>query len=309
MKPDHSSEAMKALQTYGVYARAWRLAVPSTHRLLRRQQPLLERQPTRSGPLEAEIHKHLMRGSLTLRLIREIAVDEQPDFATIAAFWLPVQCYYAVHGYGMAALVALGVTPPGSHRAFLKSIGERVVRRFMPAPYSMRVAPGFHKCAFFPEEQRHIVGMSELPNIDRRISNLERPTTATCYTHIVRSLETTRKRLLDERFSQARRKKRAGTTRKNLTKDMKREMAQALHETTIFDYIYRARVRSSYDDPSMFLLGEDSTHVVLDFVRSMRAIAWQVCTLLESTVVNGTTSALHPRIFKGVGRIAGAPGK
>ena len=309
MMPDHSSEAMKALQTYGVYARAWRLAVPSTDQLLRRQQPLLQRQQARSRPLEDEIRKHLMRGSLTLRLIREIAVDEQPDFAAIAAFWVPVQCYYAIHGYGMAALVVLGMTPPGSHKTFLRSIGERVVRRFMPPPYSIRVAPGLHNCDFFPDEQNHMAGLPESPNIDRRISNLERPTSTTCYTHIVRSLETTRKRLLEERFSQARRKKGAGKTRKNLTKDMKREMAQALPETTIFDYIYRARVRSSYDDPSMFLLGDDSTRVVLDFVRSMRAIALQVCALLESSVVSGTSSVLHPRIFKGVERIAEAPGR
>ena len=49
---------------------------------------------------------HLRRGFLTLDLIRRIRISEMPDVAMASTLSLPVQAYYAAHGFGLAFLSA-----------------------------------------------------------------------------------------------------------------------------------------------------------------------------------------------------------
>jgi len=68
---------------------------------------------------------------------------------------------------------------------------------------------------------------------------------------------TTRNRLLAESFRDARGKSiKKGKRRRNLTSAEKTKIAGKLHPTSVFDFLYRIRVRSNYDDPEMYIYGQ-----------------------------------------------------
>ncbi len=65
----------------------------------------------------------------------------------------------------------------------------------------------------------------------------------------------------------------------------KRALAERLSPTTIFDYLWRLRVRSNYRDVSTFLMAglEDSSHAA--FHGGLLAITDATCLLIQSLIV------------------------
>ena len=177
------------------------------------------------------IRNHLLRGHLTLQLIEMIPVTKHTEFAMVSALWLPVQSYYAVHGYGMAALAAIGHTLPSTHATFVRCCAEAVVKRFFPEPFSLRLSGGYGGSGFLDSV---IHGLGTPQSGGKKVSNLAKPTLTTHDAHIIRSLDTTRKRLIEKRLADLRRKPRKSTKAKrgNVTKMEKRTTANKIHDTT-----------------------------------------------------------------------------
>ena len=245
------------------------------------------------------VRNHLLRGHLTLQLIETIPVTRHTEFAMVSALWLPVQSYYAVHGYGMAALAAVGQTLPSTHATFVRCCAEAVVKRFFPEPFSLRLSEGYGGSGFLDPV---IQGLASPQSGGTMVSNLATPTVTTHYAHIIRSLDTTRKRLMEKRFADLRRKppKSTKAKRRNVTKMEKRTMANKMHDTTIVDYLYRVRLRSNYEDPEMFVFDEDTGSTIIQFIIDTQAVVSHVCALLEAIVYRATESGARDDIFRDI---------
>ena len=264
-----SGEAGFALYTYYNYVKAWVVYMEGTYgygdngvtKFKNRIQSLksytrLQTNASCSGKLTAPYG----RGQLTLSAMRKLPIKIHQELALSANLWLPVQSYYAIHGVGLATLVALGQQPPKDHRAFRASFSQ-LTQKFFPIPFCACCTGGPQPKGF------SFLGICTTPAEVAAQSNLANPNKSNEAHFIGKNLESTRKRTIDELFDKARHEQvKKGRKRRNLSKANKQSVCQRLHGTSVCDFIYRMRVRSNYDDPDMYLFASgDLTSAVTHY--------------------------------------------
>ena len=233
--------------------------------------------------------------NLPLDVIGNISIYKNSDFARASALWLPVQTYYAVNGFGLALLAARKgpAALPKTHRAFLSEAASNFVQSLFPKPYSSMLKAGYRGF-------KHLA--PEFMNIDDDRTpigsgfNLNRPDLTTRDAQISQCLDTTRRRLIIARQDTERKKNRKPGKRHGVVKKQdKIRIARSLPPTTILNYLYRARIKSNYEDVAMYQEGENHAQLVLDLVESTQILATALCTLLFAIlwrVINKSTRSL-----------------
>lgn len=274
--------AAAGIRTYSNYAHAFCLYFENWHALENAQDALpgFQKISQSSSSPPVALKSHLHRGFMTLKLIKMIPIDEMPELGMTAALWIPVQAYYAVHGFGLAALSTLlgDGSLPKNHSGFLSSAEDKLVKKLLPEPFSARISGGYRGCGFMDPVAE---GLDFDRETDCQPNNLETPTMSTRTAHIYRCLNTTRERRISELFENQRKKnRRPNRIRRNLSEHRKIEIANKVSATTIFNYLYRTRVRSNYDDPVIFNFGTEDREIALKFVKNNREIADRLCHLL-----------------------------
>jgi len=140
---ERAQEAAYALTTYSNYVTAWVIflarlygtgdegrnaflaAMAENHNVRRLQGGMT---------ISDEITTAYCRGQLTFRAMQTLPIEEHPHLARSANYWLPVQSYYAIHGTGLAAMMALNMESPQSHMNF-RAAFSAVVQNYFPAPF------------------------------------------------------------------------------------------------------------------------------------------------------------------------------
>ena len=295
---DAITESKAAIKTYSNYNAAWCLRTQQSCSLGGEQSRLGTFQKLKSSPhcdLEA-VKRHLQRGHLTLRLIQQIPADEMPEFAMASALWLPVQTYYAVHGFGLALLAATGSAGslPRTHGAFMKVASKRIVDRLFPKPFSAVLRGGY-------DQWKHLPG--ELTGIpDRRVDirpglNLERADEATSEAHIAQCLDTTRRRLIEGKLQDVRTKaQKSGKRRARLSSQQQARIADSVGPTTVFDYLYRVRIKSNYEDTAMYQQGSEHADMLIELVKSTQELAKTVCALLANALWRSLDNSVRDEV-------------
>ena len=202
--------------------------------------------------ISEDLRRHLFRGWLTLNTMKQLPLDDNPDLAIGASMWLPVQAYYACHGFGLAALCAIGMQMPDpaahTHRKFLNMVSTNIVQPgILVSPFGMRCAgdctlghEAFHDAAVTPAQ-------------GAGCSNLAAPVTAghaECL--VAKCLKTTRR----EELLKRQRGRRRDLKKARLTQAEKLVICGNLPHTTCLDFLYRMRVCSNYEDADVFLFGQ-----------------------------------------------------
>ncbi|MFZ3089375.1 MAG: hypothetical protein WA240_02025 [Nitrospirota bacterium] len=258
--PFDFQDAPYALQTYYCYVRAWvekitKLYGQSTTCLDNIKDEMMKLktiQKIQGGrALDKDIVAAYTRGKLTLKAMETFPIKDNKDLAATANLWLPVQAYYAVHGVGLATMIALGQESPKDHRAF-RSVFSDISEKYLPKPFNA-------KCGNVPNNQQFVfVNLNTTIQNVKQQSNLSNPKYANIECSLGKCLSTTRRRLLDELFAKERRNKvRRGRKRRNLSSNAKQRIADKLHATTVTDFLYRMRVRSNYEEPDIHLYASD----------------------------------------------------
>lgn len=253
-----SAEAAIALRTYYVYIQAFSLLASAQIGNEQQQLSSFQRLQRLSTHPPESVQKLLFRGWLTLRAMQLLPIHQHPTLATTANFWAPVQAYYAIHGVGSAVLACLGNSIPEDHRAFRASMsGDQGVQRLLPYPFNMwckGLSLGDHECPYQFGNCRTAVREA------KQASNLQTPNRLTAHTLAAKALLTTRNKFLEDLFEKQRSTKvTRGKIRRNIMSEEKRRTEKKLHPTSIFDFLYRIRVRSNYDDPEMYIYGHTDT--------------------------------------------------
>ena len=293
------SDTQAALRTYSTYTTAWCIWSQSeSPRTAQSQLPSFSRlQPSQESDVET-IQRHLLRGWLTLALIRRVAAEEEPDFALTSALWLPVQTYYAVHGFGMACLAARRAPYelPKTHGAFMRAAGNDLVRRLFPSPLSAFLQDGHKGNKYL---QPDLVNIQDDRQFIGPGTNLERPNNLTRDTHIAQCLNTTRRRLINEKLDEARKKaKKPGKKRAALRRPTQIAIAKSVAPTTVLDYLYRARIKSNYEDPTMYSLDQDDRDAVLELVEKTQELASKLCALMAAILWRTTKKRDRDKVFE-----------
>lgn len=297
-----SDSARFALLTYYHYIKAWVICIRRRYgsgddgikAFLHKTQSLETFQNIQGGAsISPALANSYNRGRLTLSAMQKLPIDESPELALSANFWLPVQSYYAIHGLGLASLIALNQSPPRDHRAFRASFSA-LVSKYFPAPLCGRCDGGPTPTDFvFP-------GLITNATEVIKQSNLSNPESAEGDTLVGKSISSTRRRMLEELLDRKRKDKvKPGCKRRNLSGVEKQTICQKLHAVSVCDFIYRMRVHSNYDNPDMYLFPagnwEDAADHYRDLLYLTRIIIAGLETLIERKVGRTEMAALKSK--------------
>ena len=268
-----------SIRTYSNYSEAWCLwtdndATP--HEVQSRLPKFSELRPSLHGEF-APVKQHVLRGCMTLKLMQSISVDANPDLALTSALWLPVQAYYAVHGFGMALLAAKDGASnlPRTHGAFMRAAGQSIAVNLLPSPFSAALREGYQGFQYL---QPKLVNIGDNREYIGSGFNLQSLNATTRDAHLAQCLDTTRRRLIDEKMVKERTKvRKKGNRHGVLRRERQIEIAQGVAPTTVLDYLYRTRMKSNYEDPTMFSEQSDAAAGLLTLVRNTQRLTTMLC--------------------------------
>lgn len=207
----------------GVYVAV--AAQPATRRVARR--------PLRPAA-EAAVHRHLRLAWTRLAAMRREVADGEL-FDETATTLLPIEAYAAVthaaHAYAVASHQAVPHRPAATRRLLAKEVG----RGLFPYPWDAT-------CDGCPQLGTHAFdGIEE----DRPVLSWTKPDPGSSRGRYAMFLRTTRQKELERRFAIERRARvRPGRTRAVLPRAEKERIAETLVPTTLFDALWRMRVRA-----------------------------------------------------------------
>lgn len=194
------------------------------------------------------------------------------EFVSYSNHWIPVQAYYATYLALRALFTSSGQEVGREHSANLKAIAEEIQRRPDLFPYPWRLL-----CVGNPEDASP--QFRNLPdNVTiSPISSLTSSWRVDFWDSYGKFLKTTRQRHLlkqCEDWKSAHGKKRVSPT-------AKRQFIQNLSPTSLFNCLYRLRLRSNYADADSFLLSVQGSSEGSSFHSALRKIGWSSLLVLE----------------------------
>jgi len=211
----------------------------------------MTRTPANSMNLTNRGAEILRNGWATEVLLNSPRVLGGGDLIAFANLWAPVQAYYAVFEVFTALHMTIGGSkPPKTHAGLLAWAGGNIAHANTPfvVPWTARVggAPGAWTFDGFG---------TTTPNPG--ISNLSAPHAANAPHLLAKGLMTTRREQIDDHHDKWLEKltTRAGMPRKNLPAAILTARATAMRPTTLFDLLWRLRVRSNYKEGDALLSG------------------------------------------------------
>ena len=241
----------------------------------------------------AEILRNAWATEVILNSPRVLGGDDLIAFANL---WAPVQAYYAV----FEALTAFAMTtssssPPKLHAALLKWAGSRVGHPMTPfvTPWTARVsgAPGAYVFEGFG---------SVTP--DPTISNLMRPTIGSSPHLLALALKTTRDAQIRDHMPSWRKnlKTKAGKARQTLPRAVMLTNAANMSPTTLFDLLWRLRVRSNYKEGDSLLSGAHNAADAATFHAALSEIVAATLVTVEIYLAHFVGMATMERCANGL---------
>ncbi len=196
----------------------------------------------------AEILRNGWATEILLNSPRALGGDDLVSFANL---WGPVQSYYTVfNAFTAMAMTVTGSKPPKTHAALLTWAANQVAHPASPfvVPWTARVGG--------PPNAHTFDGFGGV-TLDHAMSNLTAPHAYNAPSLLAKALKTTRREQIDEHREGWRRglKTASGAPRKNLPTAVLIANATALRPTTLFDLLWRLRVRSNYKEGDALLSG------------------------------------------------------
>lgn len=225
-----------------------------------------------SGALLEEIKK-LLFNAWNTELVLVLPSSISGEFAKYANHWSPVQAYYSTYLALQAYFRCRGLTPPRDHSAALNMIAAQI--------YKENLFPTFWNvcCDKDPTLQG-----AHYPNLPAgvavtQINPLTTPAPQDFWHWYGMLLRTTRKRQFEKKLKESGKqfKTKKGKPRRRFTARHKAQVLGGLRPTTIFDFLYRLRVRSNYEDADAFILGTMSQADAEEFNNGL-------CTLTSTTL-------------------------
>jgi hypothetical protein len=205
---------------------------------------------------------------LSLRVARLLG-DEAIRYAN---HWAPVQAYYAVY-LSAQALYASSGTKPSKHASALRVLSNDIKQGRLGAP-----APWCVTCIC--ETDAGAGGFDALPAGASlsKVSTLATPTRDRWWSLYALALRTTRVRLLDERCQDWKKSQK----RKRTPKAERERLDKSLWRTTLFDFLYRMRLRSNYRDADAMISGQLEDHQAKAFHDGIVELVDRSLLLLEA---------------------------
>ncbi len=247
-----------------------------------------------------DLRKYLMMSWASEAQLR-VHEGAEATILPYANAWAPVHSYYAVYMGTAAWLSAQGHGDVSDHATVLAAISNQVSqRKLFPPPWSANVGG----CPELDEADWE--GLVDGADPTEHIEVLENPSMETFWPRYAKMLETTRSRKLKSRYADWCKQ----NDRKNTKKAEKRAIAANLTPTTLFDFFWRLRVRSNYQDVEVFLMSSADAGWQRQFHDATCFVTEATSLLLENLIIRRSGLGVYEKALddfnKGGGSVAQA---
>ena len=195
------------------------------------------------------------------------SVDDDDARLMLQNLWNNVYAYYATSRAAAGFLLVRNNTAPTSHRKTLKALSDIVKSSTtFPQPWSLactRYAPlSFKGFDYAPGE---VSNLAANPNP---------------YGLLAKGLKTTRGKRLETLVDE----RRQSLRKRRLPNGERARIDERIEPITVFEFLWRARTRSNYGDPSMFYVGTLDHARSRRYVQSVRFVTGATMLLFEVLV-------------------------
>jgi len=208
--------------------------------------------------------------------------------------WLPVMAYYATYQRMRAYIIAMHETSHSEHDKTISKMSEIACRhKLLPFPWNI----GYGKAETGKNYAQRFCNIRAGMTVNR-VSNLSVLRQNDALDFYGKFLKTTRDefiRLKCERWREQNKKKRA---RKGLSS----KYDETLQTTSIFNCLYRLRIRSNYRDADMFIEGQTEQSAYL-FAGSLRIIVWLTGVVLSTQILSFLSETNRAVVEEELGRL------
>jgi len=226
------------------------------------------------GSLVSETQKLLRHAWFTEIQFSEMSNDA--DFLRYANHWSPVQLYYAVY-LAIRALFAASRRKVGeTHQATLNQIPNDIKNKpdLFPSPWKVTCIGDSEK------KTEEYLNLPKDVTIDRGHSPLKSPANTYFWDSYCQLLRTTRQRKVDVAVS----KWKKGSKNTRIPPAERLSIVTKMPSTTIFDFLYRLRIRSNYEDADSFLMSYQSDSDAHNFHWALGKICWYTMLIIETVI-------------------------
>ena len=246
--------------------------------LLNAQQQLAGfRRIQRIPVVRAEEIARLLRISWASEIQLRLGLFGKSAYLRYSNVWAPVHAYYAVYMSTHAWFSAMKFGQLiDDHSSSLRTVAMQVKNRdLFPLPWAVSCGgcPQLKECSW--------ARLPDGADPHAQVELLANPSLEDFWPRYCKMLETTRARRLEGRFDDWRRRRH----RKNIRAAEKRDIERNLWPTTMFDVLFRLRVRSNYRDIASFLMSSVSLDWQAEFLQSLLVATETTTLLLESLIV------------------------
>ncbi len=228
--------------------------------------------------LELGIVRRYLKAWLTnlVCLQREADAD---DFFEEKNAWTPVQGWYAVHGLMCALASYLSPGRKVDHARSCSNARQLICDRgLLPYPWSASMEGGF-------EDGKRVDTPINFRRDPDPVNNLSAPTVKGFEDSYALFLATTLDKRAERIMNAIRSKPEKGRTRRNISTPRKDEIYRNAGPVTLFDALYRLRIRANYGDLDTFVEGCESASEAQAFARALHVVTDATVAALESVLV------------------------
>lgn len=195
-----------------------------------------------------------------------------PRHLPYATQWAPVKLYYAVYLASRAYLAATGQQVNENHAAALSAMSNQISQRpgLFPIPWRVLCSAGTKPAT---ATYLHLPDGASV----QRGSSLSSSQSTPFWDSFGMLLRTTRGRQVERKVLQRKRDIRSG----RLPKGERERIEASLSPTSLFDALYRLRLRSNYADADAFLAVLPSAIDAVELQRSAVSIGFYTLLVLE----------------------------
>jgi len=262
---------------------------------LKAHSPYLKIQRKPNNPVPDSLRRYLelaWTAEITLRLPASISSDAAFRYSNA---WAPVHAYYATYMLLQAWFDANNMAGlADDHTATLRSISEQILRRqLFPAPWSVLVTGNVLAGDYsYVHEPTVAACATKVQVLSKPIGLPGAWSEAEFWGRYGTWLRTTREARLEVKEDEWKRKK----GRQRIDTTVRRQFATSLHPTSLFDCMWRLRIRSNYRSVETYLarfVGDDDAK---SFHKSLVRVTRANLFLLECYVARMIGAAAFDEI-------------
>ncbi|OGM60229.1 hypothetical protein A2892_04265 [Candidatus Woesebacteria bacterium RIFCSPLOWO2_01_FULL_39_10b] len=235
---------------------------------------------------KSEVQKFLNNSWNSERILnspKELNLDS--SFVKFANHWSPVLAYYSIFLCFQSLFLSLGWEKIIEHRSFLDKVSSLINKKRLPFIY-----PWTHLCwgcSYYKKEKFNFdVNLSEV----NKFSPLTNPVFSNESVFIAKILRTTRRKQEEYReliWKRGGKVKNVDGSRKKIYRLKEKQMiSDNIQKTSLFDFLYRLRIRSNYEDADIFFMGTRNQATVINYFRSLTNITNYSLFFIESLIAS-----------------------